>query len=186
MKPCAENRKLLVWLALDALDKGQARDLRSHVEACEGCRTYFEEISNVTDRLSAEEGEPTLLATQAFHRRVSAEVHTSSFAWRTLRAPVLAQELSRRLAMPAIAAACLVLVLFVVMRDPRTVRPSPTPAVRSPAAERELTPTVANYQRVANDSLEKLEAVLNQQANRRPPSAPIYTASIVTVERLED
>jgi len=48
MKPCAQNRKLIVWLSLNVLDASQARQLRAHLETCEGCRRYLAEISNVT------------------------------------------------------------------------------------------------------------------------------------------
>ena len=31
MKPCSKNRKLIAWLALDALDVRQAQTLREHL-----------------------------------------------------------------------------------------------------------------------------------------------------------
>ena len=56
MKPCAQNRKLIAWLASNALDARQTRQLQAHLETCEGCRRYLAEISNVTERLTADGG----------------------------------------------------------------------------------------------------------------------------------
>jgi hypothetical protein len=44
-------------------------------------------------------------------------------------------------------------------------------------ADDDLAPTIANYQRVANQSLDKLDALLTRQGNRPLPPMPIYTAS---------
>jgi hypothetical protein len=40
-----------------------------------------------------------------------------------------------------------------------------------------LAPTIANYQRTANQSLEKLDALLTCQNKRALPDLPSYTAS---------
>src|SRR5262245_44771766 len=47
MKPCDENRQPIAWLVMGALDDESACELRSHLQTCEGCRAYFEEISHV-------------------------------------------------------------------------------------------------------------------------------------------
>ncbi len=59
MKPCSNHRKLIAWLAVDALDDPQTRSLRAHLETCEGCRRYLAEISNVAQKLSAAATPPT-------------------------------------------------------------------------------------------------------------------------------
>ncbi len=70
MKPCFGKRKLIAWLALGELDARRAQNLRAHVETCEGCRGYFEEMSAVARRLAAAEDPPEIEASASFHRRL--------------------------------------------------------------------------------------------------------------------
>ena len=42
---------------------------------------------------------------------------------------------------------------------------------------------IANYQRVANQSLAGLDALLTQQGNQALPSMPIYTASTLMLAK---
>ena len=71
MKPCFSKRKLIAWLALGELDARRAQDLRAHIETCDGCRRYLEEISAVKER-AGRRGDPgrTLEASESFHRRL--------------------------------------------------------------------------------------------------------------------
>jgi hypothetical protein len=41
----------------------------------------------------------------------------------------------------------------------------------------DLAPTLANYQMVASQSLEKLSELLTRQGNKSLPPTPVYTAS---------
>ena len=89
MKPCSRNRKRIAWLTLDLLGDGEARDLRTHIEACEGCRDYLAEISRVTARLTAVKEPQKLHATEIFHRRVARALNAEApgrlgNAWRRL------------------------------------------------------------------------------------------------------
>ena len=187
MKPCAQNRKLIVWLTLNALDARQTRQLQAHLETCEGCRRYLAEISNVTERLAAAEANPDVQASESFHRKVTARLRTAkpdSFG------DILAAYLTRlnwRVALPAIAALLVVGLAFAFMRQPPAVSSSPTPAATQTAAvseaDSDLAPTIANYQRVANQSLDKLDALLTRQGNRPLPAMPIYTASSLSLAK---
>ena len=76
MKPCAQNQKLIVWLTLNTLDARQTRQLRTHLETCEGCRRYLAEISNVTERL-AEQENLDIQASESFHRRVAGKLRAA-------------------------------------------------------------------------------------------------------------
>jgi hypothetical protein len=42
-----------------------------------------------------------------------------------------------------------------------------------------MSPTLSNYQMVANHSLEALDELLTRQGNRNLPPVPVYTASIL-------
>ena len=70
MKPCSNNRKLIAWLAVDDLDVHEERKLRSHLETCEGCRRYLDEISFVTQTLAATKPNPDIQTSESFHRKV--------------------------------------------------------------------------------------------------------------------
>ena len=182
MKPCSTHRKLIAWLALDALDVQEARNLRAHLEACEGCRRYLEEISNVTARLIAAETEPDIQPSESFHQRVVGRLRaeeSASFSGGVvggLRATLL----NWRVVLPVIGATAVVIAAWSVF-GPRPGVPSPAPtgaqAVLTPNVKQDLDPTISNYQMVANRSLEELDELLTRQGNRNPPPTPLYTAS---------
>jgi hypothetical protein len=88
--------------------------------------------------------------------------------------------LNWRVALPAIAALVVIGVTVAIWRQPPDVSSSPpagTQTTLASDADNDLAPTIANYQRVANQSLDKLDALLTRQGNRALPSVPIYTAS---------
>ena len=70
MKPCSNNRKLIAWLAVDALPASQAGELRAHIQDCPGCRRYLDEISSVAKSLSTPELPPDIQASASFHGRI--------------------------------------------------------------------------------------------------------------------
>jgi hypothetical protein len=181
MKPCAQNQKPIVWLALNALEARQARLLRAHLETCEGCRRYLAGISYVTERLAAAETNPEAQASESFHQRVAAKLRAAKpdSLGQILAAYFRGTLLNWRLALPAIAALA-VGVTFAVLRQPPEVVSSTRAGIQAPtvtAADNDPAPTIANYQRVANQSLDKLDELLSRQGSRNPPPAPIFTAS---------
>jgi len=182
MRPCSKNRKRIAWLALDALDVQEAKDLRAHLETCEGCRRYLEEISNLTERLIAAETEPDLQPSESFHQRVVGRLRaeeSGSFS-ETVVAPLRAMLLNWRVVLPVIGATAVVIAAWSVFeRRPGVPLPAPTgaQAVLTPKVKHDLDPTISNYQMVANRSLEELDELLTRQGNRNPPPTPLYTAS---------
>src|SRR2546430_6783538 len=69
MKPCSNNRKPLALLAVDALSASDQRELRAHIQICDGCRDYLREISSVTQKLTAVETRSQIQTSEAFHQR---------------------------------------------------------------------------------------------------------------------
>ena len=182
MKRCSINRKLISWLALDALEARQARDLRAHLESCEGCRRYFEEISKVAETLTATELRPDVQASAFFHRRVMAKLRQeeSASARGKLVASLRGTMLNWRVALPVVVAtAALLAALSRYERrlDASSRKESRVPPASAVDLKRDLPPTIANYQMIANQSLEKLDELLNRQANRKLSPTRIYTAS---------
>ena len=182
MKPCAQNRKLIAWLASNALDARQARQLRAHLETCEGCRRYLAEISNVTEKLAAAETTPDVQASENFHRKVAAKLRTAKpDSTGEILAAYFRGTLSNwRVALPAIAVLVVASVTVAIWRQTPDVSPPPRAGIQAASvsdADNDLAPTIANYQRVANQSLDKLDALLTKQGERPLPSMPIYTAS---------
>jgi anti-sigma factor RsiW len=187
MKPCAQNRKLIVWLTLNALDARQTRQLQAHLETCEGCRRYLAEISNVTERLAATEATPDVQASESFHRKVAGRLRAArpDYLGEILAAYFRGTLWNWRVALPAIAALVVVGVTVAIWRQPPDVSPSPRAGIQTApvsGADNDLAPTIANYQRVANQSLDKLDALLTRQGNRALPSMPIYTASTLALD----
>ena len=186
MKPCAQNRRPIVWLTLNALDARQTRHLRAHLEICEGCRRYLAEISNVTESLAAAEATPDVQASESFHRRVAGKLRAAKpdSLGEILVAYFRGNLLNWRVALPVIAALVVIGVTVATWRQPPVVslsqRAGTQPASVS-GADIGLAPTLANYQRVANQSLDKLDALLTRQGNRPLPPMPIYTASTLAL-----
>jgi anti-sigma factor RsiW len=182
MKPCAQNRKLIAWLASNALDAQQTRYLQAHLETCEGCRHYLAEISNVTEKLAAAETNPDVQASESFHRKVAGRLRTAKpdSLGEILAVYFCGTRLNWRVALPSVAALVVIGVTVAIWRPPPRVSSSPrtgTQTVSVSDADNDLAPTIANYQRVANQSLDALDALLTRQGNRALPSMPIYTAS---------
>jgi len=181
MKPCSNNRKPIAWLAIGALDAGQERTLRTHLESCEGCRSYLEEISTITQKLAATEVRSEIQTSESFHQKVADALRPQRTisAWPNSLATLRGVWLNWRVALPAIGAtALLVAALSVFVRHPNAPSPSPTRVeVVSVKTKADLDPTVLNYQMVANRSLENLDELLTRQGNRNPAPAQIYTAS---------
>ena len=189
MKPCSKNRKLLAWLALDELDARRAGELRAHIQTCDGCRRYLEEISTVTERLAAAEVRPNIQASESFHQRLAGRLEQPASLWECLIAQFAATRLNWRVALPTLGIAALVIAtLSILVRQPAVSPPAPigVQAVLPPAPKGDLSPTIANYQQVANRSLDELDDLLTRQANRNPPPAPIYTASMFALASASD
>lgn len=184
MKPCSSNRKLIAWLAIDALDTRRERALRAHLETCDGCRRYLEQVSNVTERLVAAQPDPDVRVSESFHQRVVDALRAGSTAsvWKTAAALLRASWLNWRAALAGIGAtAVLVATLSLFIRRPDVARP-PSTGVQPRLAQsprRDLDPTISNYQSVANQSLEALDELLTRQGNRNPSSSPVYTAALL-------
>jgi hypothetical protein len=171
---------------MNALDARQARQLQAHLETCEGCRRYLAEISNMTERLAAAEATPDIQASENFHRKVAGRLRAArpDSIGEILAAYFRGTLLNWRVALPAIAALVLVCVTVAIWRQPAKVSPPPQAVIQTaPAsdADTDLSPTIANYQRVASQSLAKLDVLLTRQGNRALPSMPIYTASTLAL-----
>jgi hypothetical protein len=189
MKPCLRNRKLLAWLALDELDARRAGELRAHIQTCDGCRRYLEEISAVTERLAAAEVTPEIEASESFHKRLAGRLEQPASLWEALFAQFAATRLNWRVALPALGAAALVIATLAILVRQLVVSPPAQTggqALLTPLPKSDLAPTIANYQRVANRSLDELDELLTRQANRHPPPAPIYTASMFALANAAD
>ena len=180
MKPCSCNRKLIAWLALDELDGQQAATLRAHLADCEGCRGYWEEISKMTDGLAAAQPDPSLEASEVFHRRMERRLRAveSGSVLENLAVWLRDSMLNWRVAVPAVAVLGIALVAVVAPRHPTSPSESSSPRVEVVSAadpESDLAPTIANYHIAASQSSEKLSKLLDRQASKPLPSAPLYT-----------
>ena len=186
MKPCSRNRKLLAWLALGELDARRAGELRAHIETCDGCRRYLAELSNVTEKLNAAEVTPDLQASEVFHRRLVTRLRAeqAGSAWQTLVA-----HFNWRVALPAVGAVAVVIaMLSILARQPSILPPAPAivQAVPSSNVASDLSPTIANYQRIASRSLDDFDELLTQQSERNPSPTPIYTASLFALAQVPE
>jgi anti-sigma factor RsiW len=186
MKPCSRNRKPLAWLALGELDARRAGELRAHIETCDGCHRYLAEISSVTEGLTAAAVMPDLQTSEVFHRRLVTRLRAeqAGSAWQTL-----VGRFNWRVALPAVGAAAVVIVMLSALaRQPSVLPPAPTivQAAPSPNIASDLSPTIANYQRIASHSLDDFDELLTQQSERNPSPTHIYTASLFALAQVPE
>jgi hypothetical protein len=181
MNPCAKNRELIALLALDELGLEPARELRTHLEICEGCRRYYDEISTLTDKLSLLETAQDIKTSAAFHRRVVNALKTEAPARENALLTLFRLSLANWRVAGAVTGAVAVLLAALVVFAPAHRAPLPAPVMANtvppPGFSSDLAPTIANYQMVASRSLDKLDDLLTRQGDRNSPPAPIYTAS---------
>ena len=193
MKPCFKNRKLIAWLALDTLDAESATALREHLANCDGCRGYLNELSKVTATLSEAEIRSDLQAKESFHRRVVAGIKAqkSRSVKEKIREFLRATLLDWRVAVPAVCGFAVVLLSSLLMISQK---PSESPLQSSSSTQRsaehireaDFAPTIGNYHMAANRSLESFDELLTEQAGKNVPSAPLYTASALTMRSVSD
>jgi len=185
MKPCSNKRKLIVLLAVNELDATPAQELRAHLQSCEACRRYLEEISAVNETLASVETTSDIKTSESFHRKVVARLQAeeSVSVWEI--AISFLRPLNWRIAMPIMAA--FVVLIGILFQHPKpnvTLSPAAphiTQTAPAPDADADLPPTIANYQTAASQSLQKFDDLLNEQAKSASPSAPVYSASTLTL-----
>lgn len=182
MKTCGKKRKLIVELALGALEPDEAHALETHIESCAECRDYLAEVSGLSAKLRAARNETGIETSEAFHQRVMRAIRKEEELswWATMTNALRAARPGWRAAMAGLGGLALV-VAALLWLAPRPTVPPPGPAASlarlSSVLEEELPPSVANYRIAANRSLEQLDELLTQQANRRVSAKPVYTAS---------
>jgi len=185
MKPCSIYRKRIAWLALGALDSREERKLRAHLPTCPGCSNYLEDMSGVSDKLSACKISPDIDASETFHQKLARRLKVQQVGslW-----AVLVPEW--KIALPVIGTvAAIVTASLLLLRPTDGSSPSPSPiksVTATPPVKRDLSPTISNYQMIANRSLDSLDELLTTQGNRNPPPAPVYTASSLSRATFSD
>jgi anti-sigma factor RsiW len=191
MKPCFDQRKLITLLALGELDDRLTRKLRAHLQSCEQCRYYLEEISRVTETLAAAKTTPGIRTSQTFHRNVVARLRAEKLVsgWEVAWTFFQTSLLNWRVAVPVAAASVLLIIVLVAQRQKPGVShnrqaQSTVQVVAAPDPNADLPPTIGNYEMVASQSLEKLDALLTEQAKKALPPAPVYTGSMLTLASL--
>ena len=188
MKHCSHKRKTIALLALDEVAGREAEELRSHLQSCEGCRRYFEEISTVTKKIATVEMSFEVEASEAFHREVMARVRGAES--KTLRGIARGIGQNWRVVLPVtVSAGCAVLLLWVRIQAhvsnvmPKPIAPEATHVVaaRAANANADVPPTLGNYQMAANQSLQTFDTLLNREAMKTIPAGPIYTVAELTM-----
>ena len=178
MKPCLKHRKRIAWMALEALDQPEAGRLREHLQSCAGCRAYFEELTQIKVKLTAARTDPQETPSEAFHHKLAARLEREKP--RSAVGDLLSGFRAWRAAIPLAGAAVVIVGIYWAVQD-HSHQPAPPrpvgPVVSKGKINGDLPPTVANYNMVANQSLDKLDDLLNRQGNRNPQRGPIYNAS---------
>jgi hypothetical protein len=193
MKPCSKNRKLLALLALGNLDAEEATALRDHVATCQGCRCFLNELAKVTASISAAEMNTDIVTTATFHRRVVAAVKAEEArtVWPNVGGFFRGTLLKWRVVFPTLGGIGIVFVVGLLLNSqPKSgaALPGSSKSQSDSAHSRvaDFRPTIANYQMVANQSLEKLDQLLSEQGSRRLPPAPVYKASALIAADVSD
>src|SRR4051812_16813675 len=155
MKPCKRNAERIAELAMGSLSGETADQLREHLQNCTACREYFNQMSRVTHALSTGPVQQDIEASEFFHRQLVSRLESKQacFAAAALWNRLFGSLSNQVLAAAGTAVLALIVAIFVL--GPRhgqieqiAQKPIPT---HSPGV-RDLQPTFANYQKVANES----------------------------------
>lgn len=204
MKPCPKNQKPIAWLVLNALDPEPAGELKAHLEQCVDCREYFQQVSGLGERLGEVGLAPEVVAPAGFHRRLQENIRSQTKEswfqrwWNFRFEPGLVAALG------GVAVVALVIVsaawwerlatgpTATALVNPITSSQSPAVTVGATAnvAQEEIglntEPTLSQYRRLANRSLESLDEVISSRAERGTRIPEAYLASIAAHGELVD
>ena len=190
MNACKKNRKLITWLVLEALDARSEEKLRVHLQGCEGCQVYFEEVSALTQQLAKKEARTNVKASEPFHQAVLSSLRAQKAEASPVRfaAQFRWSLLNWRVALPMLGAA--VVTVFVLFTSLRPTNPPALTSARRLAPQPEpgtdLVPTISNYQMVAKRSFDKLDELLTEQGGKSLPQTPLYRASTLPLPTSAD
>jgi hypothetical protein len=193
MKACSHNRQPIACLALGVLDAPEERLLRVHLETCAECRRYLEEISKVAGKLAAAEIRTDIQTSESFHQKWVQKLREKAPAplgddpfsrfrgsWLNwLNQGVFMIRARRRVALPLIGVTVAIIAVWSVLvwrSGISSPAPTPAPVLLTKKLHRDPEPTLANYQIIANQSLEDLDALLTRQATSNASAAPVYSA----------
>jgi len=177
MKPCFRNRRLLAWMAADILDAQQAKDLRAHVKSCPSCTQYLAELSQVSQKLtSSAQSAPDVEPSSSFHQNLVRKLRVAQPASIPEKLAAWSRLLDWRVAMP-IAAILLLAILVFPQRTPLVSQTGPRPVASVVIPSADVAPTIANYELIANRSLDQLDELLTKQGNKPLPAVPAYAAA---------
>jgi hypothetical protein len=187
MKPCKKNRKLIVWMILGELETGRREVIRAHLEQCEECRAYFEEMSDISSGLANAGTCETVQASSLFHLKLlgklRSEERRSPLA--TLVEQVRWAGLKWRVGLWTTGVVAVGLIgIFTLLR------PADGPAKRletrhvppEPRSRDAMDPTISNYEMVANLAPEKFDKFLIEQGSKNISPTPIYRAFTLPLE----
>jgi hypothetical protein len=191
MNVCKKNRQLIACLAMTALDARNEEKLRRHLQTCAGCQAYFEEMSILTQQFAKAEIPIDVQATDAFHHRVLNAFRAEEAKANPLElvVRVSGKLLNWRVAVPVFGAAAVAIFLVFTSLRPTSI-PALAPAggevASDPHPQRDLVPTISNYEIVANKSFDQFDKLLTAQGSKNLPSAPVYKASSFSMQTSAD
>jgi len=190
MKPCPQNQMPLALLAINSLDEVEAQELHRHLATCAACIGYLNEIKNLARNIVEVQPLMEVPRSPEFHRRLLNRLEAErpgplsskitnlfrgfSFSWRSAL-PVLG------------ASAAAIAVLLVLHYQGKTNQPSApvvsaVPSIPNPKAD--FSPTLSNYQFLANHSPDKLDELLTRESRLNPAPAPVYTPATLSRSEL--
>jgi hypothetical protein len=176
MKECTRNKKALALLALTE-GEGES-ELRIHLEGCEGCQRYYQEMREIYLSRTAIKEMPHQFDF-SLHHRVMAKLRESDR--RKERWSV-----KTGLIRFGVAAGIALLLVAALLQGRRE---SPKPRVQATASipenlkqgERsslgDFAPTMAEYRKKAGNSFENLDRLLNEQGSKNNPELEPLTIS---------
>ena len=178
MKPCRKYRKSIALLAMHALDEQHAAALNGHLGHCQGCQRYYQELVSVAASVNSL---PALVEASARASRVEFRCPVGAPGHGNFR-QFQAKQLPRwswRFALPVFLSIAVVIVLVSLLHwhaVPETRSAHQADAHSVSKFSSDLAPTIANYQAVANESLDDLDQLLTRQSVKPIPAPVPFTA----------
>jgi anti-sigma factor RsiW len=170
MKPCRQHRKSIALFAANSLSPSESELVQAHLDRCAPCKDYHAQILAVCQRQTkaAAHLQTVVLPTRVYDRVAQEIENSTAVAPTTLVTPL-------RTWLPRVAAAALVLALIIgAWKFDRSstqvlshqVDPSISAVTATSPSTSENHTSLGFYRKTVIRSLDDLDRLVNQQADR--------------------
>jgi hypothetical protein len=172
---------------MNTLEQTEAAQLAQHLEQCQTCRKYRDQILQVKQKVALLESLDTTsveLAPESFKRHAGLFGTPRNPSPNSRNPGMMESHFNRGLVLPSLGVIVLImLVSLLFLRRPVVTLPVPSQSqsILPEHNPSNFAPTLANYHTLANQSLDELDDLIVRQSRRSVPTLPSFSAGSVAL-----